>query len=228
MLVSLLLTQLALGQDTPTATWNAAATLEPRSGSTLTGLVTFSQSMPESGRTGSGGDTLGTDGKAPMADRGVSPTAMPAPVEVSIRLVSATPGNHAVFLHQLGDCSAPDGSSAGDYYSGALPTPPNAPGARPAPIGAPASPAAGAPESSAAPANPPPGYLGFVTVGADGRGAKDLTVNGYTLEPGAASLIGRSIVVYERAPDFTMGEAPGGRQACGVIRARAEAPLGTE
>ena len=48
--------------------------------------------------------------------------------------------------------------------------------------------------------------------------AKDLTLRAYTLGEGPASLLERAVVVYERAPDFTRGEQPGARLACGVIR----------
>lgn len=155
----------------------ALAWLEARAGSTMTGTVTFAQVPPP------------PDGHAP--------------VTVSIRLADAGPGNHAVFLHETGDCSAADASSAGRWYGpperalrasvGSGPTNPDSTG-------------------------PPPGYLGFVTVGADGRGEKDLLLHAFTLSDTPPSLVDRAVVVYERAPDFTRGEAPGARQACGVIR----------
>ena len=151
----------------------AFASVEGRSGSAMTGGVTFT-----------------AEGEAEEA-----------PLAVAIALTGAAPGNHAIFLHEAGDCSAPDATSAAGWFG--PPTPPALP-----------SPGTG-PHASA---GPPAGYLGFVTVGADGRGAKDLTLRAYTLGEGPASLLERAVVVYERAPDFTRGEQPGARLACGVIR----------
>lgn len=153
----------------------AAATLEARAGSRMTGLVTFSQAPAQPG----------------------------APVSVTIRLADAGPGNHAVFLHETGDCSAPDASSAGRWYG---PTE----GVRRASVGS------GPTEPGTS--GPPPGYLGFVTVSADGRGEKELDLHAFTLAETPPSLVDRAIVVYERAPDFTRGGDPGARQACGVIK----------
>jgi len=151
----------------------AFATVEGRSGSGMSGAVSF---------------TAGGDGED-------------APVAVRISLTGAAPGNHAVFFHEIGDCSAADATSVAGWFG--PPTPPALP-----------SPGTGARAS----AGPPVGYLGFVTVGPDGRGEKDLTLRAYTLGEGPMSLLERAIVVYERAPDFTRGESPGARLACGVIR----------
>lgn len=202
--------------------------------------------MPMGDQMGRAGDAGGNDKMGEHMDQmgehmGMKTPAsgamgMAAPVQVSIRLVNATPGNHAVFLHENGDCSAPDASSAGNYYAGVAT---KAPGGamRPGSIGAPATPeqgttgtpGTGTPGTGGNLAGPPAGYLGFVTVGAEGRGEKDLTLTGYTLAQGqSGSLLDRSVVVYEKAPDFTAGGDPGARQACGVIRARSGAPLGTE
>lgn len=270
MLVTLaLLLSGALAQDTQVEAGPimASATLEPRSGSTTTGLVTFVQTTrtdapdttaPGTGAPGTGADPAmggGHMGGGHMGGGHMGQLVRAhAPIEVSIRLVNATPGNHAVFLHENGDCSAPDASSAGGYYAGVRPMghpslEPVRPGSMRTNPPWPATPDLGggmgtdgttgeAPSTSTPDAGapgdanrglsePPPGYLGFVTVGAEGRGEKDLTLHGYTLTDGAGSLTNRAVVVYERAPDFTAGEEPGARQACGVIRKR-EAPLGTE
>jgi Cu/Zn superoxide dismutase len=297
MLVSLILACFdAVAQDQTTSPIQAAAVLEARSGSQMTGLVTFIQNAaaPDSGTPGTG--TPGTEpgmgqpgmGQPGTGDAGSPGTDQPAlgegrmpregfgeggmqpgmgggiagrgePIQVSIRLVNAAPGNHAVFLHENGDCSAPDASSAGNFYAdtapgagpGAMPGRPGAfPGAssgdRPGSIGMPASPAApeapatgsetpsaggGTPSAGGGTeglAGPPPGYLGFVTVGADGRGEEDLVLGTYTLGEGTGSLVDRAVVVYERAPDFTAGADPGARQACGVIRKRPSGAIGTE
>ncbi|MDP2307080.1 MAG: superoxide dismutase family protein [Pseudomonadota bacterium] len=153
----------------------AIALLDARTGSGMTGRITFSQAP----------------GSAPS-------------VAVSIQLAGAGPGNHAVFLHETGDCSAPDASSAGGWFG---------------PPGAPRRGSAGSGPTDLASSSPPAGYLGFVTVSADGRGEKDLVLLAFTLDKAPGSLVDRAVVVYERAPDFTRGADPGVRQACGVIAA---------
>ena len=71
----------------PTA--SAEAQLEPRSGSTVSGRVTFQES-----------------------------SALPAPsVDVVIEVSGATPGEHGVHVHEKGDCSAPDAASAGGHFN---------------------------------------------------------------------------------------------------------------
>lgn len=167
----------------------AYAALEGRSGSANTGMVTLR--------------TTGTPA-------GLTPGSA-TPITVAVRIDRAGPGNHAIFLHETGDCSAPDASSAGTWYG-----PPSRPRS--------ASPGSGpaVPEDG----GPPPGYLGYVTVGADGQGAKELVLTAYTLDESPGSLVGRAVVVYERAPDFTRNGDPGARQACGVIRAEAVVPDG--
>jgi Cu/Zn superoxide dismutase len=165
----------------------ATAVLEGRSGSQTVGLVTFT----ESGDAEAGATTL----------------------HVTLMLVDATPGNHALFLHTRGDCTSPDASSVGPTFA-ALPPPTEDPseGAATRPLEA----TAGAPPTS----GPPPGYIGFVTVSPDGRGEKELLLPGYTLTAGPRSIVDRSIVLYERAPDFTATADAGARQACGHIRTR--------
>lgn len=291
----------------------AIATLEARSGSKMTGIVTFVQNpegmgsgtpgadtptgapgvgtgvgptddappTPTPGTGTMGGDQPGMGGSlgqrgqngaagqnglpqpgagtAPSHELGVPPstgTVGTGPIEVTIRLVNATPGNHAVFLHENGDCSAPDASSAGGYYgtgavpggasgatpgtqiggtrnngaqrSGSVGTTAPAPGAEGGTTGSPD--VQGGTAGTEGLAGPPPGYLGFVTVGAEGRGEKGLVLDGYNLgESGPGALLEKAVVVYEKAPDFTSGGDPGARQSCGVIR-RAGAPgvLGTK
>ncbi|MES2644776.1 MAG: superoxide dismutase family protein [Myxococcota bacterium] len=153
----------------------ALAPLEARAGSRVTGTVTFAQEPGPPGR----------------------------PILVSIRLADAGPGNHAVFLHEIGDCSAADASSAGGWYG---------------PAERPNKASVGSGPADADSTSPPPGYLGFVTVGADGRGEKDIVLHAFTLSDTPPSLVDRAVVVYERAPDFTAGGDPGARQACGVIK----------
>lgn len=115
---------------------------------------------------------------------------------ITVSLKGAPPGPHAVHIHEKGDCSAPDASSAGAHFN---------PGGHK--HGSP-----GAPEHHA-------GDLGNIIVGEDGTGTlmfhtSDLTVSG---EPGG--VLGRAIIVHEKPDDFITdptGNA-GGRIGCGVI-----------
>ena len=38
-------------------------------------------------------------------------------VKVSVRLRGLTPGRHGFHIHEYGDCSAPDGTSAGGHFN---------------------------------------------------------------------------------------------------------------
>jgi len=116
-------------------------------------------------------------------------------VNVVIDLAGATPGDHAVHIHEKGDCSAPDATSAGSHFN-------------------PAAMAHG--DHDAAVHHP--GDFGNVTVGADGKGHKELTTTSITLGDGVTKVVGLAVIVHEKPDDFSQptGNA-GGRQACGVI-----------
>jgi len=115
---------------------------------------------------------------------------------ITVSLEGAPPGPHAVHIHENGDCSAPDASSAGGHFN---------PGGHK--HGSP-----DAPEHHA-------GDLGNISIGEDGTGTlmfhtSELTVAG---EPGG--VVGRAIIVHEKPDDFVTdptGNA-GGRIGCGVI-----------
>jgi Cu-Zn family superoxide dismutase len=79
--VGLLLMSSGCGESAKTAT----ATLESKSGSTVTGTVTFTQ-----------------DGSK---------------VNLKLEAAGLTPGTHAVHLHDVGDCSAADATSAGSHWN---------------------------------------------------------------------------------------------------------------
>jgi Cu-Zn family superoxide dismutase len=146
----------------------AVATLESRSGSTVTGTVTFTERADD--------------------------------VSVVIDLKGATPGEHAVHVHEKGDCSAPDAASAGGHFN---------PGGH----------AHGAPDSAVAEHHP--GDFGNVVVGPDGTGKKELTTKSFRLTGEGVVVNGLAVIVHEKPDDFSQptGNA-GGRQACGVVTLR--------
>lgn len=118
-------------------------------------------------------------------------------VLVEITLKDTPPGWHAVHVHEKGDCSAPDGTSAGGHFN---------------PDGhAHGSPMA--PEHHA-------GDLGSAFVGADGTARHVILMPELTVADGSHSVRGRAIIVHAAGDDYTTqptGNA-GGRIGCGVIR----------
>lgn len=107
-----------------------------------------------------------------------------------------TPGPHGFHIHENGDCSAPDGSSAGGHFN---------------PTGMPH----GGPDAAQHHA----GDLGNIVADQGGIGHYEQIVHGITLDDGPTSIVGRAVVVHEGADDLTSqpsGNA-GARVACGVI-----------
>jgi len=116
-------------------------------------------------------------------------------VEVSVE--NAPPGWHAVHIHEKGDCSAADGTSAGGHFN---------PGG--VSHGAPH-----APEHHA-------GDLGNLFVDAEGNARHVILMPELTLDDGAYAVRGRGIIVHAGVDDLVSqptGNA-GGRIGCGVIR----------
>lgn len=140
-------------------------TLEPKSGSKLTGKAVL--------------------------------TEMPDGVNVVLSVENVTPGDHGAHVHEKGDCSAEDGSSAGGHFN---------PGGHP----------------HALPADSPRhlGDFGNITVGQDGKGKLELLAAGANLkENDPSSFLGKAIIVHEKKDDGGQptGNA-GGRIGCGEIK----------
>ena len=118
-------------------------------------------------------------------------------VTLKLEIEGADPGTHAVHLHDKGDCTAPDGASAGGHWN---PTH----------------------EDHGKWASSPfhRGDIGNVEVGADGKGTLTLTTDLWTLGGAPETdVVGRAIIVHAKADDFTTqptGNA-GGRFGCGVV-----------
>jgi Cu-Zn family superoxide dismutase len=143
----------------------ASATIEARSGSTVSGKATFTETK--------GG------------------------VLVEIEIHHAPPGWHAAHIHEKGDCSAEDGSSAGGHFN---PTT--------KPHGSPH-----APEHHA-------GDLGNLWVNEQGDGHHVLLMPDLTVSDGPNSVRGRAIIVHASVDDLVTqptGNA-GGRIGCGAIQ----------
>ena len=121
-------------------------------------------------------------------------------VHIEARLAGLSPGQHGFHIHEFGDCSAPDGSSAGEHF---------------APDGTPH----GSPDDP--PAERHAGDLGNIEAGANGEAVFMRHDGLVSLLHGPPSILGKAIVVHEGPDDFETqpsGDA-GSPIACGVIEA---------
>ena len=117
-------------------------------------------------------------------------------VELSGDIENLSPGKHGFHIHDKGDCSAPDASSAGGHFN-------------------PTHQHHGGPDTAEHHA----GDLGNIE--ADSSGKAHIQWKGKLSLAGADSIIGKSVVVHEKADDLKTDPAgnSGARIACGVIEA---------
>jgi Cu-Zn family superoxide dismutase len=140
----------------------AAAQLDSKSGSKVTGTVTFTKVGDE--------------------------------VEVVADIQNLTPGKHGFHIHEKGDCSAPDASSAGAHFN-------------------PTQKHHGGPTT----ADHHAGDLGNIT--ADASGKAHLDGKGKLSLSGTDSIIGKSVVVHQKEDELKTDPSgnSGVRIACGPI-----------
>lgn len=124
-------------------------------------------------------------------------TAVDGGVRVIADIEGLTPGEHGFHIHEFGDCSAPDGTSAGGHFN-------------------PTKKEHGAPENSERHA----GDLGNVTADANGKAHYDRVDNVIELN-GPNTIVGRSVIVHAKVDDYVTQPTgnSGSRLACGVIEA---------
>jgi Cu-Zn family superoxide dismutase len=117
-------------------------------------------------------------------------------VQVHAEITGLTPGNHGFHVHEFGDCSAADASSAGPHFN-----PTNNPHAGP-----------DAAERHV-------GDMGNVEADASGKATLEYVDHQISLTTDERSVIGRSVVVHVKADDLKTQPAgdSGARIACGVI-----------
>lgn len=141
----------------------AIAVLHPSAGSTVTGVVTF--------------------------------TEEPGGVHVVGKITGLTPGKHGFHIHEFGDCSAPDASSAGGHFN---PTHQEHAGLE-------------TPKRHS-------GDMGNITADEEGTAHIDLVSSEIHLN-GPLSCIGHSLIVHSDPDDLKTQPTgnSGGRMACGVI-----------
>ncbi|MGQ0553420.1 MAG: superoxide dismutase family protein [Planctomycetota bacterium] len=116
-------------------------------------------------------------------------------VRVYVSLTGLTPGEHGFHVHEKGDCSAPDASSAGAHFEPAT-----------------------APHGGRLHTQRHVGDLGNLTADAQGR-VETSFVDHLIALSGPASIVGRAVIVHAKADDLhsqPSGDA-GGRVACGII-----------
>jgi len=163
-------------------------------------LLAAAQEKPKTGKPGMGS----TSGRAvavlqPAAAGKVGGTIWFEPagggVKVKARVTGLTPGTHGFHVHEFGDCSAADFTSAGGHFN-------------------PMTQPHGAPKAAARHV----GDLGNIEAGADGVATLDWTDSQLAFD-GHHGVVGRAVIVHAKADDLKTqptGDA-GGRLACGVI-----------
>lgn len=121
-------------------------------------------------------------------------------LEIVVTMTQLTPGQHAVHVHENGDCSGPAAEAAGDHFN---------PGGSPH----------GAPSDD--PSERHAGDLGNFLADSTGLAELNLTVENLAVE-GERGVAGRAIIVHAGEDDFS--SQPSGQSgdpiSCGVIEAR--------
>jgi Cu-Zn family superoxide dismutase len=119
-------------------------------------------------------------------------------VTIIAHVEGAPPGLHGFHVHEVGDCSAEDFTSAGGHFN---------------PTGV----EHGAPDAEVHHA----GDLGNIEIGEDGSAHFEATSTMLTVSDGPNSVVGRAVILHEGQDDLTSQPtgAAGSRLACGVIEA---------
>lgn len=120
-------------------------------------------------------------------------------VRIEAHVSGLEPGTHGFHIHETGDCSAPDATSAGGHFN-------------------PDQTQHGSPEDDVHHA----GDLGNLEADEEGNAHLELEVDFITLSEGAHSVMGKAVIVHAGPDDLKTqptGNA-GARLACGVIRSK--------
>lgn len=121
-------------------------------------------------------------------------------VRVEARIKGLTPGGHGFHLHEKGDCSAPDATSAGGHFN-------------------PTGKSHGHPDKG----EHHLGDLPMLNAGSDGEASLSTVVKGLSIGGGESTdIVGRAVIVHAGPDDYTTQPTgnSGGRVACGVIRGK--------
>ena len=117
-------------------------------------------------------------------------------VRVVARVNGLAPGAHGFHIHEKGDCSAPDATSAGGHFN---------------PTGKAHGDPAGGDHHG--------GDMPMLVADASGNALLEVTLDVITLGSGANDIVGRAVVVHKDADDYKTQPTgnSGARVACGVI-----------
>ncbi|MBK8524255.1 MAG: superoxide dismutase family protein [Betaproteobacteria bacterium] len=120
-------------------------------------------------------------------------------VQVTARVSGLTPGAHGFHIHDKGDCSAPDATSAGGHFN-------------------PTGKAHGHPDH----ADHHAGDMPQLMADAAGNATLSARLTGVGIGEGAGNIVGRGVIIHAAPDDFKTQPTgnSGARVACGVIAAR--------
>ncbi len=120
-------------------------------------------------------------------------------VSVEAQVTGLTPGDHGFHIHEKGDCSSPDGKSAGGHFN-------------------PKAVDHGGPTADAHHA----GDLGNLTADDKGVAKHKSVIDFVTLDESDTTALGKAFIVHAKADDMKTQPtgAAGARLACGVIEKR--------
>ena len=173
-------------------------------GSEHEGSMGAQGSMGSMGAQGSMGMHAAMCELSPTEGNTVNGTVMFTQVEGGVKVTAVvmglTPGNHGFHVHETGDCSAPDATSAGGHFN-------------------PDQMAHGGPDAEVR----HEGDLGNLVADSTGTAHYE-RVDAHLALEGENSIIGRAVIVHAKVDDLTSQPtgAAGARVACGVIGAGTE------
>ena len=123
-------------------------------------------------------------------------------VQVVVNAKSLSPGKHGIHVHEKGDCSASDASSAGPHFA----------------------PVSGEQHAGPTDANHHAGDLGNIEADADGNGTLTITTDSLSVGKGVTDVIGKALIIHGDPDDLKTQPSgnSGGRIACGVIEVKAD------
>jgi Cu-Zn family superoxide dismutase len=117
-------------------------------------------------------------------------------LSVNAKITGLSPGGHGFHIHEKGDCSAPDATSAGGHFN-----PTNKPHGSP-----------DAPDHHA-------GDMPMLQADASGNATLTTELSGLAIGAGATGIVGKSVIVHKDPDDYKTQPTgnSGARVACGVI-----------
>lgn len=159
--------------------------------SLLTSAAAFAASQPAAEaemRPSSGSDVRGEVTFTPEAGK----------LRVVAKLSGLTPGEHGFHVHEAGDCSAPDATSAKGHFN---------------PVGKGHGHHGGAERHA--------GDLPNLVADASGKAQYSVLVDGLTVGGGDSNIMGRGVIVHADPDDYKSQPAgnSGKRVACGIVTA---------